>query len=159
MQIHRFSLAAAALAAGVASAFAQSRPVELPGAKDPALISRYAGSVLQNAAIESFASVRVPAGPGQFGSGDKLVFDKVTTVEGSVGAYFYIAPKERGALEVFRNYQAALAQGGFMTLYSCEMRVCDQALIREPFSGEVLRARRWAADRINPSGSISRDIR
>lgn len=132
---------------------------ELPSAKDSAVPSRCAGSVLQNSASESFAAIRVPAGPGRYGPGDKLVFDKAVPVEGRVSAFFYVGPKERNALEVFRNYQTALSQAGFTTLYSCEMGACDQALIREPFPAEVARTRKWATDRGDPSGSISRDIR
>lgn len=150
---------ASLLAAATAFPVAAAVPTALPGAKDSAVISRYAGSVLDNAASESFAAIRVPAGPGHYGAGDKLVFDKVVPVEGKVNAYFYVGPKQRTALEVFRNYQAALTQGGFTTLYSCEMAGCDGALIREPFSGEVVRTRKWAGGRIDPAGSISGDVR
>ena len=159
MQSFRFFSVAALLAAGFGSAAAQTRAVELPGAKDSPAISRYAGSVLENAASESFSAVRVPAGPGHFGKDGKLVFDKFVPVEGKVNAYFYVGPKQRTALEVFRNYQAALTQGGFATMYSCEMRACDDAMIREPFPAEVARTRKWADGRGDPSGSISRDIR
>src|SRR4051794_16846155 len=95
-----------------AAVFAQAKVSELSDAHDHSLVSRYAGSVLQNAADERFASVRVPAGPGRMGDGG-LLFDKATTVEGHVSALFYVAPKERSALEVFRNYQAALKGAGF----------------------------------------------
>lgn len=132
---------------------------EMPGAKDSTFISRYAGSVLQNSATEAFATVRVPAGPGRYAQGSALTFEKSASVEGRVASYFYLAPKERSALEVFRNYQTALSQSGFAALYSCEMSACDQALIREPFAGEISRARKWASGRGNPSGAISRDIR
>jgi len=131
----------------------------MPVGKDPAVVSRYAGSILQSASTESFAAVRVPSGPGRFDAADKLVFDRSVGVEGRVDAYFYVGPKERSALEVFRNYQTALSQAGFTTLYSCEMGACDQALIREPFVGEVVRSRKWASGRGDPSGAISRDIR
>jgi outer membrane protein OmpA-like peptidoglycan-associated protein len=146
------------LAGGVAIAQAQTKATELAGAKDHPLISRYAGSVLQNASTESFASVRIPGGPGRYGPDSKLAFAKSTAVEGKVSAFFYIEPKERGALEVFRNYQAALTQAGFTTLYSCEMQGCDQALIREPFPAEVVRPRKWSAGS-DPAGSIDRDVR
>ncbi len=132
---------------------------ELPAGKDSEVISRYAGSVLQNAAAESFAAVRVPADPGRYGPDGKLLFEKSSVVEGRVSSYFYVGPRERNALEVFRNYQTALSQAGFTALYSCEMRSCDQALIREPFAAEVLRPRKWASGRGDPSSAVSRDIR
>lgn len=142
-----------------AAIFAQAAKVsELPGAHDHSLVSRFAGSVLQNAADEKYAAIRVPGGPGRLNNGE-LAFDKVTSVEGHVSALFYVAPKERSALEVFRNYQAALKGAGFETLFSCELRTCDDARIREPFSRELLASRKWAANRTDPTGSFDRDVR
>ena len=103
--------------------------------------------MLQNAASEPFAAIRVPGGPGRYGPGDKLVFDRSFTVEGRISAFVYVGPKERSALEVLRYYQTALSQAGFASVYSCELRACDQALIREPFVAEALRARKWAGGR------------
>lgn len=140
------------------TATAQTKISELPGAHDHNLISRYTGSILVNMANENFASVRVPAGPGRFNNSE-LTFDKATTVEGHISAYFYVAPKERSALEVFRNYQSALTSGGFTVLYSCELRSCDQALIKEPFPRELLGQRKWSRDRTDPTGSFDRDVR
>ena len=139
-------------------AIAQTKATEMAGTKDHPMISRYAGSVLQNAAQENFVALRVPGGPARFGSKSDLVFDKSTAVEGRVSSYFYIQPKERTALEVFRNYQAALQQSGFTTLYACEMRACDKALIKELFASEVVQPRKWA-DGISPASSIDRDVR
>lgn len=150
------ALAAALLAAGASPLRAQTVPTELPGAKDHPLVSRYAGSTLHNSATESFASVRVPAGPGRYVN-DKIEFQTSTTVEGKVSASFYVQPRERTALEVFRNYQAAMAQAEFATLYSCDIQACDQALIRS-WAGDVLRPRAWAPNRVN-GGSIERDFR
>jgi OmpA-OmpF porin, OOP family len=139
-------------------AVAQSKATEMAGANDHPMVSRYAGSVLHNATQENFVALRVPGGPGRFGASDKLVFDKFTAVEGRVSSYFYIQLKERSALEVFRNYQAALLQAGFTTLYACEMRDCDLALIKEAFAKEVVQPRKWA-DGISPASSIDRDVR
>lgn len=137
---------------------AQTVPTELAGAKDHPLVSRYTGATLQNTAVESFAAVRVPAGPGHYVN-DKLELQKGVTAEGKVSAFFYVQPRGRSALEVFRNYQAALGQAGFAMLYSCEMQACDQALIREPFGVDLLRSRKWASTTSNPAGSTDRDVR
>ncbi|MFT7722000.1 MAG: OmpA family protein [Roseateles sp.] len=134
-----------------AAAQAQKAPTELRGASDHPLVSRYAGAVLQDAAQEGFAAVAVPASP----RGP----DQAAAVEGRVNAYFYIAPKERSALEVFRNYQAALAQAGFTTLYTCEMAACDKAGIKDRFASSVVAPRKWQAKGIPPAGSIDRDVR
>jgi len=128
-------------------------PTELRGASDHPLVSRYAGAVLQDAAQEGFAAVKLP------GSGPLPALDRLPVVEGRVSSHFYIAPKERSALEVFRNYQAALAQAGFATLYSCEMAACDKAGIRERYANEVVGPRKWQAKGVDPAGSIDRDVR
>lgn len=123
-------------------------------------MSRYAGATLQNVADERFESIRIPAGPGHYGTGSQLVFDKSTTVEGHISSYFYVAPVGRTALEVFRNYQGAFKEAGLATLFSCELRACDTALIKEPFGVELVRARKWANGRGgDPAGSIDRDVR
>lgn len=140
------------LVAGAAQA-QQKAPTELHGASDHPLVSRYAGAVLQDVALENFAAVKVP------GSGPLPTLDKLPVVEGRVSAYFYIAPKERSALEVFRNYQAALTQAGFTTQYSCEMTACDKAGIRDRFGYEVAGPRKWQSRGIAPAGSIDRDVR
>lgn len=139
------------------SARAQTRPVEVPGGKDHPVISRYAGSVLQNTGIENFAQIRIPASAGHSANGT-LTFDKSTTVEGKVSSFFYIEPPGKTALEVFRNYQSALSQAGFAKLYGCELAACDEAQIRERFRIEAVRGRKWSRDG-NPSGSVDRDVR
>jgi OmpA-OmpF porin, OOP family len=122
------------------------------------VISRYAGSVLQAKSDERFVSLRIPAGPGRF-ERDALVFDKAVPVEGQLRGYFYVQPAGRSATEVFRNYQAALQQSGFTTLYSCEMQACDKALVTEQYRNEVLRPRKWSPDSPPPAGNFGRDVR
>ena len=68
-------------------AVAQTKASEMAGAKDHPMVSRYAGSVLQNAAQENFVALRVPAGPGRAGPNGSLVFDKSTAVDGRLGSY------------------------------------------------------------------------
>ncbi|WP_422013389.1 OmpA family protein [Roseateles sp.] len=137
------------LAAAVA-AHAQKAPTELRGASDHPLVSRYAGAVLQDAAQENFAALKVPV---------SAALDQAQVVEGRVNGYFYIAPKGRSALEVFRNYQAALTQAGFTTLYTCEMAACDKAGIKGRFANEAVGPRKWQAQGVAPAGSIDRDVR
>src|SRR4051794_24922059 len=102
-------------------------PSEVSGAVDNPIVSRYTGSTLQNTANESFASVRIPQSPGTLAANGKLAFSKETTVEGHVQSYFYVGPKERSALEIFRNYQSALRSAGLTTLFQCEMNECAAA--------------------------------
>lgn len=158
MKSMKYRLLATALAVCLARLSNAQVPSELKGINDSPVVSRYAGSVLQNAARESFAEFRIPTGPGRYDGQSRLQFDKAIPVDGKVDAYFYVGPKERTALEVFRNYQAALKQGGFTPLYQCEMSGCDDALITGRLSHEVLRPRRWLVAR-DPADSIDRDVR
>jgi OOP family OmpA-OmpF porin len=137
---------------------AAATPREVPGGRDHPMVSRYAGSVLQSKSEERFASLRVPAGPGRF-ERNALAFDKSVSVEGKLSSYFYVQPAGTSALEVFRNYQSALQQAGFTTLYSCEMQACDKDLIREQYRNEVLDARKWSPAQPAPSGNFGRDVR
>lgn len=152
-------LAAAMLASS--PVLAQKAPTELRGASDHPLLSRYSGAVLQDAAQENFAAIKLPVAAANAPNAPTapLVLDKLPVLEGRVSAYFYIAPKERSALEVFRNYQAALTRAGFATQYSCEMAACDKAGIRERFANAVVEPRPWQAKGVNPAGSIDRDVR
>lgn len=135
-------------------------PSEIPGGVDNPTVSRYTGSTLQNTADESFASVRVPQSPGTLGANGKLAFSKETTVEGHVQSYFYIGPKERSALEIFRNYQSALRSAGLTTLFQCEMNECAAARITEHHTEEAVRVRAWQPNRNgNPASSVDRDVR
>jgi outer membrane protein OmpA-like peptidoglycan-associated protein len=143
----------------VTAAYASGPWTELPGAHDHPLISRYAGSVLYNAADERFASVRVPAQPRLPGGSSESSPDLSKVVEGHVSANFYVVPKDRTALEVFRNYQMALKGAGFTTLYACEMRACDNARVTEDVRIELLDARKWNRDRVSPGGSFNYDVR
>ena len=141
-----FATAADALAAG---------PVELPGGHDHPLVSRFKGSVLENAASESFASLRVPSGPGHRDRDGKLVLDKVIAAEGRVGSYYYVAPQASTPLEVFRSYQAALQQAGFESVYACEEQACDRGIYPEALRRELLAPRPWAGSRPDPAGGSS----
>lgn len=133
---------------------------EIPGSADNAAVSRYAGSTLQNIADESFTSIRIPQGAGKLESNGKLTFSKATTVEGHVQSYFYIGPKDRSALEIFRNYQGALRAAGLTTLFQCELKDCAAANITEHQTEEAIRDRAWQPNRNgNPASSVDRDVR
>ena len=140
-------------------ALVQTKAVELANATDHLLISRYQGSVLYNAASESYAALRIPQSPATFGPDSALIFKQSTTVEGALNAYFYVGPKAKTALEIFRNYQQALRKAGFQTLFECELVSCDKGLIKEHFSNEALDRHSWNGDRMAPGNSFNRDIR
>jgi OOP family OmpA-OmpF porin len=141
-------------------AHAELTASEIPNGHDNPLISRYAGSILQNVADDSFVSIRVPAGAGRLESDGKIAFQKSSTVEGHLQSYFYVGPQGRTALEIYRNYQGALQNAGATVLYQCEMAECDAAAIREHYSNEVVSPRAWQPNRYgNPASSVDRDVR
>jgi hypothetical protein len=46
-------------------------------------------------------------------------FSKSQHLEGKLTHIHYTMPENHSALEVFRNYEAALKSGGFVELFSC----------------------------------------
>jgi OmpA-OmpF porin, OOP family len=138
-------------------AFAQRATKDLPGSADHPAVSRYKGSVLENASTENFASLRVLRGPGKYRN--KFVFDDTITVEGRISAYYYVQPTSASPLEVLRNYQGALTQAGFAEVYACEPTACEKGFLNEHYRDELLGARKWRDGRINPgSGGSPREL-
>jgi len=97
---------------------ASDADTDRPGGMDNAIISRYQGSTLYM------------YGSNNFGTAEIVFMDKakgkpvLQTVEGRISNKLYWAPKGRSSLEVFRNYQSALAAAGFETIASCEAAAC-----------------------------------
>jgi OOP family OmpA-OmpF porin len=79
------------------------------GASDYPLVSRYQGSIIDNYGSNNFESVVVPVSA-----------TKNETIEGKLYNYFYLAPKDRSALEVFRSYKLALEKSRFKVIFACE---------------------------------------
>lgn len=93
------------------STFAQTEK-DVEGSKDHPMISRYEGSTIR--AYEQFAYDRLKLATGMEGGEVEE-----TAFEGKVTRIVYKCPKGRSALEVYRNYQMALKDGGFEILYEC----------------------------------------
>lgn len=140
-------------------AVAAAVPQPLADVTDHPIVSRYAGSVLQNASSENYVSLRLPLGPGSF-KNNALAFKASTTVEGTIAGYFYVNPAGRTPLEIFRNYVAALEKAHFRPLYTCEGDACANALINEQYKAELIDPRRWRDGRSSPAGGSSpRELR
>jgi outer membrane protein OmpA-like peptidoglycan-associated protein len=92
---------------------------EVAGAKDFRLIKRYEGSRLIGYDSRSFDTVKLLLGKLKLGDNGQPAVDAVREVEGRHTRLLYLAPPERSALEVFRNYEADLAAKGFAVLYKC----------------------------------------
>ena len=108
---------AALLVAVPASADAPAH--DLPGSHDSPLVSRFAGSTIIGYHASEYDQAVLPM--GRFANGE---FAKTRTVSGKVTSIAYAAPVGKSALEVFRNYQAALANAGFVTQFRCDDSAC-----------------------------------
>ena len=89
---------------------------EKPGGKDHPMVSRYQGSMLANYGVVNFDQVEIPLGK-----------DKTEKLEGKVYNYYYLTPQDRSELEVFRNFQQALAASNFKIIFLCDApRECEK---------------------------------
>jgi OmpA-OmpF porin, OOP family len=99
--------------------FAVADQRDAAGSKDHPLISRYPGSFIDHYMQKEFDEFILPLSKTVNG---KLV--KSQPLEGKITAIEYEAPAGRSTLEIFRNYQAALRQAGFQSLFTCALREC-----------------------------------
>jgi outer membrane protein OmpA-like peptidoglycan-associated protein len=92
---------------------AQVKP-DVKGSKDHPLLSRYPNSSISEYSVAEFDEFTLPLGKSNAG---KLI--KSQQLEGKITRMVYNVPAGRSILEVYRNYESALKQGGFAVLYSC----------------------------------------
>jgi OOP family OmpA-OmpF porin len=110
----------ACLLVGLYVPFGAAQETDREGSKDHPLISRYPGSYITDYTQKEFDEFTLPLGPIV----DDGKFTKSQHLEGKITYIEYSAPPERSVLEVFRNYQGALTQGGFQTLFTCSRDQC-----------------------------------
>lgn len=99
--------------------FAHGQDAE--GSKDHPLISRYAGSTINQYAQKEFDEYELPL--SKFADGK---YEKTQHLEGKITVIYYTTPEGRSALEIYRNYESALRNGGFQTLFTCA-KTCGTA--------------------------------
>jgi len=84
------------------------------------LIPAYPGSSMdQPAEVSAFTDFDIPTGPLKDGG-----MSTSAHVEGKLTMFAYSAPEGRSILEVFRNYETALKEAGFVTLFTCKGEQC-----------------------------------
>lgn len=89
---------------------------EAPGAKDHPMVGRFQGAMLYKHGVINFERVEV-----------KLPDGRAEAAEGRVYNYYYLGPKDRSDLEVFRNYKNALEQQRFKIVFACEdVTICHK---------------------------------
>lgn len=109
------SLPCVALALASTSCWSQAMPADAAGAKDHALLSRYAGSWLVAQDIKDFDEISLPAGAKPA---------EVVKLEGRITRLYYLAPAGKSPLEVQRNYEQALEKAGATRRDDCVEAAC-----------------------------------
>jgi outer membrane protein OmpA-like peptidoglycan-associated protein len=113
----RIAVAGGLLLCGGMPGKAQQQDVE--GSRDHPLISRYPGSYIRHYILKEFDEFELPMGKVADGK-----LSKSQHLEGKITYLWYEAPKDRSQLEIFRNFEAALKQAGFVTLFTCARDQC-----------------------------------
>lgn len=112
-------LAITLLAAPIVSAQASDIPAhDVAGARDHPMVSRFSGSVIAGYQSLEYAEAVFPMGQARWSEPDHFL--KTNHVEGKVTRIFYVAPKGKTDLEVYRNFEAALGAAGFKVTYACQ---------------------------------------
>ena len=94
---------------------------DVQGGKDHPLISRYPGSTIVEYRQKAFDEFELPLSPVADGK-----YAKTQHLEGKITGIYYTTPEGRSALEVSRNYESALKNAGFQTLFNCA-KTCGDA--------------------------------
>jgi OOP family OmpA-OmpF porin len=97
---------------------------DLNGSKDHPLISRYEGSFIKFYTNIAFDEYPLYIGAVSTNKGIEGQPESVMWLEGNVTKLLYVNPAERSALEVYKNYEKALAEAGFETIFSCKKKAC-----------------------------------
>jgi outer membrane protein OmpA-like peptidoglycan-associated protein len=92
--------------------------------KDHPMLARYPGSFLFGADVKTFEEAALPIGPVTQNDAGEPVAPKTLNVTGKRTRLFYLAPRERSALEVFSNYKDALAKAGMSVIWTCSDIEC-----------------------------------
>jgi len=104
------------LALLLAAATAPAPAADLPGSQDHPLLSRYDGAEIIGYTVKPFDEYTVPLGRIVEVS-QPTTYAKSEKIEGKLTRITYVVPKGRTALEVYRNYTAALARLKAQTLF------------------------------------------
>ena len=128
---------------------------DAPGSSDHPVLRRFSGSLLVGYAQQDWEQRLFPDASGVARNGD--LFANPQPLEGKVTRLFYLAPLDKGPLEVFRNHQQALQAASFKTVWTCENK--EQGCTKAYFAlnkNDRLRGMVWAKGDLpnmsNPSG-------
>jgi OOP family OmpA-OmpF porin len=103
---------------------AHAQAADIKGAADHPLVPRYQDAEIVAYTSDDYARVLFAQAPvKQTGGLDKNP-GAALALEGRYSALTYRSPEGRSALEVFRNYQQALGEKGFATVFTCAQAEC-----------------------------------
>src|SRR5688572_10103978 len=113
---------------------AQTAPAlkDITGAKDPAGIKRYDGSIIIGYKFERFGEFTFMLGPLKASAGERAP-TKAQRAEGQRTRLLYTAPIGRSSLEVLRNYEQELLKAGFTTVYQCAAAQCGDSDVADHY--------------------------
>ncbi len=127
-------LAALSLSMAVASA---SLAEDIEGSKDHPLVGRYDGSTIVYYKYAKFDEAALLQAPHDYGTlleknaTDDRSGSEWLQAEGSVTEIRYQLPEDRSALEVIRNFEAALEGESFAVVFSCADKACLTGSLRD----------------------------
>ncbi|QJQ95858.1 MULTISPECIES: OmpA family protein [Halomonadaceae] len=110
---HSIRVALVLLAAGSAAMALALADIE--GSADHSLLGRFGDATISAYQASNYDAATLPSGP----IADARAVDNRLELEGRVTRIGYRLPVEHTALEVARNYEAALTEGDFEFLFSC----------------------------------------
>lgn len=105
------------------TAFAQLDVRDIKGGKDHPMLSRFEGSKMVGYKVVQYEQAELPASR-PFYKNNQMTIDNLLKPEGKYTRIAYVYAKDRSGLEVFRNFQAALAKAGLKTIFTCEKEAC-----------------------------------
>jgi OOP family OmpA-OmpF porin len=106
---------------------------DIEGASDNALLKRYEGSFIVSFERQDYTDFEIPASalkpsadPDARDAMNNMVFEPETEieVEGTLTRLAYVLPEDRSPLEVLRNYQDVVEEGGGKLLFECKQEEC-----------------------------------
>ncbi|WP_157015779.1 OmpA family protein [Mesorhizobium xinjiangense] len=103
---------------------ATGHAADIEGSADHPLVPRYEDSEIVAYATEAFTDYRLLNAKAENYGGLEKNHASTIVLEGKMARISYRAPAERSVLEVFRNYENALAEAGFETIFACDREAC-----------------------------------
>lgn len=120
---------------GASAGFAQ----DIDGAKDHPLVGRYDGSTAVYYKQSDFDEAALLQAPHDYyalfqkGEQEDRSGDDWLKLEGQVTQIRYQGPDGRSSLEVYKNFEAALAKKGFKTQYACADSKCLLGTLKDNY--------------------------